>query len=332
MVSLGALLLALAAGGTVASVAAAGGITLWLPRVRARQRVQALSGRAPLDAIHQASQTLLRDHRSSQFAFVDQWLQGRKNGSRTRLRLEQAGIPLRAGEFMLLRALALPLFSLLGFTIANAAHDPLILAVGVTIGALAGLFGPVVYVKQRVKARRARVESQLVEMTELMAASMEAGVGYLQSLVSTMEQLEPPLSVELRRLTDEVRLGGDIDDAVDALKRRIDSKDFDVLATAIGIQRQNGGNLAGILKGVALTVRDRQSFRREVAALTSRERFSALIIAALPFLLVAALTAMLPQTYGLLFSTSAGRIALVSACVMDAIGYFAIKKVSRIDV
>ncbi len=332
MVSVAALLVALAAGGAVASAVAAGGILVWLPRVRMRRRVHAVAGRVPLDAIHQASQTLLRDRRASQFGFVDGWLQRRKNSARTRLRLEQAGIPLRAGEFVLLRVLLLPLSTFLGFTLGNAAHDSLVLALGTAAGAAAGAFGPLLYVRQRIARRRSRIESQLVEMTELMAASMEAGVGYLQSLVSTMEQLEPPLSTELRRLTDEVRLGGDMDDALDTLKQRIDSKDFDVLATAIGIQRQNGGNLAGILKGVAQTVRDRQGFRREVAALTSRERFSALIIAALPFLLVAGLMAMLPETYGLLFSEPIGRVAVIAACVLDTIGYMAIKKVSRIDV
>ena len=56
-------------------------------------------------------------------------------------------------------------------------------------------------------------------------------------------------------MVDDVNLGGDIDEALQALNDRLGSKDFDIVATAITIQRTAGGHLADILSGVAETVR-----------------------------------------------------------------------------
>ena len=168
-------------------------------------------------------------------------------------------------------------------------------------------------------------------MTELMASTMASGFGYMQALIAIADQIDPPMSIEIRKMVDEVNLGGDVDEALAALNERLESNDFDIVATAITIQRTAGGNLAEILKGVAVTVRERQSFKREVLALTSRERFSALIIAGFPLLLVGVLALMVPDMYGRLFTDTIGRIALGVALSLDALAYFVIKAMTKIE-
>ena len=146
------------------------------------------------------------------------------------------------------------------------------------------------------------------------------------------EQLEAPLSEEVRRLVDAVRIGGDTDEALETMTQRLGSRDFEMVSTAISINRATGGDLAAILRGVGSTIRDRQSFAREVRALTARERFSAIIVAGFPFIIVGALTLMLPEMFAVLYTDFAGRLILAVAITMDVVGYMAIKHVSKIHV
>ena len=55
----------------------------------------------------------------------------------------------------------------------------------------------------------------------------------------------PPISVELNRMLLDINLGASTEDALMAMNERVGSEDLDLVVTAILIQRQTGGNLAG---------------------------------------------------------------------------------------
>ena len=91
-------------------------------------------------------------------------------------------------------------------------------------------------------------------------------------------------------------------------------------------------HLAEILDGVAITIRDRQTFQRELRALTSRERFSAVIVAAFPLGLVSVLTLIMPEVFGRLFTDSVGQIVLGIALGLDALGYVVARRLATLEV
>lgn len=219
-----------------------------------------------------------------------------------------------------------------GLVIAERAGGGVARVFFLALGGGAGWFIPPMMVGMRLQRRQQQIETQLVELCDIMSSMLRSGYGYVQALTATTEEVGPPLSIELQRMLDSVRLGGDVDDALDELNGRLGSRDFEIIASAIGIQRRSGGNLADILAGVAETIRQRQGFFREVRALTSKERFSALIVAAFPLVLVALLTWMSPDTYGVLFSDTIGRIILAAVLVLDTIGFLIIRHLTKVEV
>jgi tight adherence protein B len=200
------------------------------------------------------------------------------------------------------------------------------------LGAGIGLVVPLMYIKRRTARRHTALEGQLAEFCDLTSSMLASGYGYLQAMTHATEQVGPPLGQELRQFLDAVRVGADIDEALEQLNEHLGSTDFDIVATAVQIQRRTGGNLGEILRGAAATIRERQSFRREIAALTSRERYSAAIVAGFPVLLALGLAALMPATFGRLFTEVPGRIMLTTAFAMDFVGYMAIRRVARLEV
>ncbi len=261
--------------------------------------------------------------------FTEQLGQGASLG--TQNALQRSGLPLRVGEYIALRLVAI------GGSAAGGAVVGGILAAGggavggALVGIVAGFAIPSLALGILIRRRAAAIEGQLVELCELMASMLRGGYGYVQALTSTAAEIGQPLGSELARLVDSVRLGSDVDTELVALNQRLNSADFEMLATAISIQRRSGGNLAELLEGVAETIRYRQSFKREVAALTSQARYSAVIVAGIPVVMVAALVVMDPLRYGLLFTDPIGRLILGAAIALDAFGYFVIKMVSKVE-
>ena len=319
-----------ASAGLTAALAFMGAVSLLRsPKVELRERIAAVHEQSPYVA-HRTD--MLRDRRASRFWLLDAWLQRRDWTVATQLRLEQAGLRLRVGEYVMTRAFLATALGISATLTAFRFGAGQFAIIGLVVGALAGVMIPAMFLRWKIQRRNAKLESQLVEMCELMSSMLTSGFGYLQTLSSVAEQLEAPLSEEVRRLVDAVRIGGDTDEALETMTKRLDSRDFEMVSTAISINRASGGDLAGILRGVGATIRDRQSFVREVRALTSRERFSAIIVAGFPFIIVGALTLMLPEMFAVLFTDLAGRLILAVALTMDIVGYLAIKHVSKIDV
>jgi tight adherence protein B len=108
--------------------------------------------------------------------------------------------------------------------------------------------------------------------------------------------------------------------------------DVRFFATAVLIQRETGGNLSEILENLAHVVRERFKILRQVRVYTAHGRFTGYVLLALPAVLVIALSYINPEHMRLLFYHPMGRMMLVGALVMQAIGYLWIKQVIKIEV
>ena len=239
--------------------------------------------------------------------------------------LERAGLTLNAKEYFVVR-------TVVGLAIAMV----LMLAVPVPVLALGGLplgfFATGFWVKRRIKTRLHKMESQLVELLQMLASGLRAGFGLLQALESSGDQLPAPLSVEIRRTLRDTAMGASVEQALTSLNERVGSPDFDIVITAIMIQRAVGGNLAEILDNVAHTMRERERIKGEIRTLTSQQRLTGYVIGGIPVGLFIIFMIISPEFTSLLFTEKLGRIMLGGALISEAFGFMVIQKIVNIEV
>jgi tight adherence protein B len=111
------------------------------------------------------------------------------------------------------------------------------------------------------------------------------------------------------------------------MAERVGSKNFQFVITAVTIQRQVGGSLAGLIDMVADTVRQRQQFARKIKGLTAMGRAGAYVLMGLPFFIAGAITVINPTYMHPLYHTSTGHKLIYTGLVMMAIGCVALKKI-----
>src|SRR2546430_12530657 len=97
-----------------------------------------------------------------------------------------------------------------------------------------------------------------------------------------------------------------MDEALDEMAERVGSKNLEFVITAVTIQRQVGGSLAGLFDMVAEAVRNRQQFARKIRSLTAMGRMSAYVLCGLPFLMAGVPTLLNPNYMGPLSPHSPG--------------------------
>jgi tight adherence protein B len=97
--------------------------------------------------------------------------------------------------------------------------------------------------------------------------------------------------------------------------------------TAVTIQRQIGGSLAGLFDMVAEAVRNRQQFARKIRGLTAMGRMSAYVLIGLPFFIAAMLTLLNPNYMSPLYGTHMGHMLIILGLVMMGVGSLILKKI-----
>lgn len=130
----------------------------------------------------------------------------------------------------------------------------------------------------------------------------------------------------------EANLGLSAEDALNALGERINSKDLDMVLTAINIQRAVGGNLAEILDKVAFTMRERERIRGEISTLTAQQKMTGVVIGGLPIFMFLIFMVMNPSYMSLLFTELVGRVMIAIAIGLEFLGYLSIKRIMAIEV
>jgi tight adherence protein B len=234
--------------------------------------------------------------------------------------LVRADLPLRAVEL---------LYICLGGSVIFGGLSAALGAPTLVTLLLLGLGGalPVLFVRFKAGARVKAFDNQLPDLLITIAASLKAGHSFRQAVQSVVDEGAEPAAKEFKRVITETRLGRPMDAALSDMAERVGSKNLSFVITAVTIQRQIGGSLAGLFDMVAETVRQRQQFARKIRGLTAMGRMSAYVLAGLPFFITLAITALNPTYMAPLYNTATGQKLIALGLTMIAVGSVILKRI-----
>jgi tight adherence protein B len=223
---------------------------------------------------------------------------------------QKANIAFTPGQLMLVM-LGLAVASFLLLTVLTGASFPIrvLVAVGMGVG------GVVYWVSSKAKKRLALIDEQLPDAVELMVRSLRVGHPFVSAVNTVAKEIADPLASELGVIADEAAYGRDISESIRAMAERLDSQDLRFLAVAVGIQQKSGGNLAEILHGLSLVIRDRFKLFRKVKAITAEAKWSGMFLSVFPILALIGINVMQPDYYADVMDSP----AFIPACAVVAV-------------
>lgn len=148
-------------------------------------------------------------------------------------------------------------------------------------------FMPDVLLSSRGNKRQAEVAKALPQAIDLLAITVEAGLGLEQALEVVCENVRGPLADELARLLREIELGVSRRDALVALRSRTDVPELSSFIVALVQADEMGVAIAEVLKVQAAQVRlKRQQRAREQGAKTPVKILFPMILGIFPAIFV----------------------------------------------
>jgi tight adherence protein B len=152
-----------------------------------------------------------------------------------------------------------------------------LLGIGAGVGASALL----------LRLAQSRYRSEFLDLfpdaLDLMGRAVKAGLPVLDAIEVAAREISAPVGSELQRTIEEMRVGIDIDEAMQHTADRVRVPDFRFFVVALKLQRRTGGSLAETLANLSNIIRRRKEIRLKVRALSSESKSSAVVLALLPF-------------------------------------------------
>jgi tight adherence protein B len=238
--------------------------------------------------------------------------------------LDQADVPVRPAEGLFVYLMGVVVGAALGLLAGNVLWGLIVLSIMAVV--------PWMVLSALAKRRTAAFTAQLPDMLQLLATTLRSGFSILQGLDTVARQLSDPIGKELRHVVAEARLGRSLVDALTEVAERVRSEDFGWVVTAIGIQREVGGNLAELLDIVVDTMTARARIRREARTLTAEGRIGAVVISVMPIAIGLFVYAVNPSYITPLFHQAFGEILFYGSIVLGVIGILWIRKLVNIEV
>ncbi len=141
--------------------------------------------------------------------------------------------------------------------------------IGAGVGLLVGaVVLPIVYLKVVAGRRETKLVAQLPNALEIVVRSLEAGHPVPTAIALVGREMPDPIGTEFGMAADEIAYGATLAQAVARIADRCRHADVDLFASIIRLQERSGGNLTGLLKMVARTIRERLKMRMKIKALS----------------------------------------------------------------
>lgn len=170
---------------------------------------------------------------------------------------------------------------------------------GVPVGAAAaGLGGPILFLKFMAGRRNKALSLQLPQALDIVVRSLEAGHPVPTAVSLVGREMSDPIGSEFGMAADEIAYGATLEQAVERMATRCQHLDVDLFAATVRLQERAGGNLTGLLKLNAHTVRERHKMRLKIKAASSEGRVSAMILTAAPIAAAGFIQLTSPHFYG----------------------------------
>jgi tight adherence protein C len=183
-------------------------------------------------------------------------------------RLDLAGRPgnLTPEDFGAVRIVAAAVLAAVGLLLGFLLGSTLYLVLSLVIGAILGYYAPVLWLKQKVDARRLQIQKGLPDAMDLLVIAVDAGLGFDAALARVTDKYKNALSEEFAKVLREVSLGRPRLEAMDEMGRSSGVEDLHNFIQAVIQSEQFGTGIGKILRIQADEMRRKRRQRAQEKA------------------------------------------------------------------
>jgi tight adherence protein C len=183
------------------------------------------------------------------------------------LRLLQAGLyKMRPSRFLAIRVLSGIAIGAFGIMYSHNAPNLGLKVLMIAGGPALGFLLPDSFLSGRIRRRLDRTERECADMIDLLAITVQSGLGLDQALKVTAERLDGPLAEQVRLMLNEIRVGQSRPEALRRLAERAPTPTVRSFTRSMSQSESMGVSIGQTLKALAVDARSRKRLTAEELA------------------------------------------------------------------
>ena len=190
---------------------------------------------------------------------------------------------------------------------------------------------PLVLLKKKMAARVALLTEQIEPWLTAVSNALRASASLGEAISSSVALLPSPMSEEVDHVVKEHALGTPLDQALDNMAARIDSKTLAGTVLSLKVARRSGGNLPEMLASAAASLREMSRLEGVLRTKTAEGRAQAFVIGAIPVPMVGLFHLIDPGFFEPLFVNFTGHVLIFVACFIWLMAVLSAKKILAVD-
>ncbi len=242
-------------------------------------------------------------------------------------RLARTGREISIGTYVLFNVVTIfVVFFLAAIFVRNS------IALALLIGVIVGIGAPHLVVGRMAEKRLKLFTSQFPDAIDLIVRGLKSGLPVTESIASVGHEMPDPVGKEFRHISDCVKFGQPLEEALWDTARRLDTPEFKFFVISISVQRETGGNLSEALGNLSEILRRRRQMGLKIKAMSSEAKASAIILGSLPFIMFGIIFAMNPDYEMMLFTDPRGQLMLGLGLGIMSVGILVMNKMVRFEI
>ena len=206
---------------------------------------------------------------------------------------------------------------------------PFSLTTGVAMAA--AWFAPKWCLAMLAARRRRKFLAAFGPAVDMIVRGAKSGLSLMDCLAIVATDAEEPVRWEFEAILSQLRAGVPLKAVMEKLSGIMPAAEVRFFVLIMSIQSQTGGNLTTALGNLTGVLRDRQKLAVKVRIASAEARVSALIIAVLPFAVIAATATFAPDYIAMLWQDEAGRRLAAICAAWLGLGIVVIRRMARIE-
>lgn len=177
-----------------------------------------------------------------------------------------------------------------------------------------------------VNKRQKKFTSHFSDAMDIIVRGVRTGLPLGDCLRIIAHESPEPVRTEFQLLVEAESVGVPLETCIERMFDRMPLSEVNFFGTVLSIQRSTGGNLGESLANLSKVLRERKLLREKIKALSAEAKMSAIIIGALPPVVMGLVSVSSPDYMSELYTTPTGHRNLMIGAGMMLCGIVVMRK------
>jgi len=189
-----------------------------------------------------------------------------------------------------------------------------------------------IYLIYILKYRKKRIKNDMLRAVIVMNNAFKVGKSVLQAVKIVSKTLPRPISIEFKKIYQDMSYGLSADVAFSRFAKRVDLEEASFVASSLTILNKTGGNIVNVFSSIEKTLFDKQKLESDLKNSTAASNMVVKFLMFVPIVFILVIYMVSPDYFNPLFESILGYFIIFIIVIMLSIYLYLLNRIMKVSV